>query len=553
MLIIRILIFIIFLYFIIIGDIIFINIELLKISSVQIDLLILLDWISLLFISVVLLISSIVLLYRIEYMIIDQNFNRFIILVLGFVISILMIILRPNIIRILLGWDGLGLVSYCLVIYYQNEVRFNSGIVTVLINRVGDVIILIAVGLILRLGSWNFLYYSKIENLLILFIFIASITKSAQIPFSSWLPIAIAAPTPVSSLVHSSTLVTAGVYLLIRFNYLMEINLWFINFIIIISLLTIFLSGLGANFEFDLKKVIALSTLRQLGVIIFCLSIRLRKYSFFHLLTHAMFKSILFICAGVIIHNIQEWQDIRRLGILIINLPIVIIIFNCASFSLCGIPFLSGFFSKDLILEIYLIRLINKLILLILFISIGLTIIYSMRLIYYITIKLPNNIYFINFSRFNRLILISIIFLYFISVTYGLCLRWLLYSIKNLVYLTFKFKILINIFLFIGCLLGLILSKIYNKNKFLLKLNLYYKFFRILWFIQIMYKFYILNLIKFNNEIIYYVELGWNEYLLGGNFINIIKKIIFIDLFNKNYYILFLFIIYILLLIFIFI
>ena len=552
MLIIRILIFIIFLYFIIIGDIIFINIELLKISSVQIDLLILLDWISLLFISVVLLISSIVLLYRIEYMIIDQNFNRFIILVLGFVISILMIILRPNIIRILLGWDGLGLVSYCLVIYYQNEVRFNSGIVTVLINRVGDVIILIAVGLILRLGSWNFLYYSKIENLLILFIFIASITKSAQIPFSSWLPIAIAAPTPVSSLVHSSTLVTAGVYLLIRFNYLMEINLWFINFIIIISLLTIFLSGLGANFEFDLKKVIALSTLRQLGVIIFCLSIRLRKYSFFHLLTHAMFKSILFICAGVIIHNIQEWQDIRRLGILIINLPIVIIIFNCASFSLCGIPFLSGFFSKDLILEIYLIRLINKLILLILFISIGLTIIYSMRLIYYITIKLPNNIYFINFSRFNRLILISIIFLYFISVTYGLCLRWLLYSIKNLVYLTFKFKILINIFLFIGCLLGLILSKIYNKNKFLLKLNLYYKFFRILWFIQIMYKFYILNLIKFNNEIIYYVELGWNEYLLGGNFINIIKKIIFIDLFNKNYYILFLFIIYILL-IFIFI
>ena len=230
------------------------------------------DWISLMFMGFVLFISGIVLFYRGSYMSGDRNLNRFIILVLAFVVSIIFLIIRPNLIRILLGWDGLGLVSYVLVIYYQNEKSANAGILTVLSNRVGDVAILLRIALIFIVGGWNFIFYvfylsDEIALALKRLIIIAAITKRAQIPFSAWLPAAMAAPTPVSALVHSSTLVTAGVYLLIRFRpAILESKR--ILFLLLISSVTIFISGLGANFEYDLKKIIALSTLRQLGVMI---------------------------------------------------------------------------------------------------------------------------------------------------------------------------------------------------------------------------------------------------------------------------------------------
>jgi len=163
--------------------------------------------------------------------------------------------LSPNIIRILLGWDGLGLVSYCLVIYYQNPKSANAGIVTILSNRIGDVAILLCISWLINFGGWNFfylqyLYFARDTWLILGLVILAAITKRAQIPFSAWLPAAIAAPTPVSALVHSSTLVTAGVYLLIRFSYMMGRR----NFLFFVGVLTIFISGLGANFEIDLKK-----------------------------------------------------------------------------------------------------------------------------------------------------------------------------------------------------------------------------------------------------------------------------------------------------------
>lgn len=214
------------------------------------------------------------------------------------------------------------------------------------------------------------------------FIVLAAITKRAQIPFSSWLPAAIAAPTPVSALVHSSTLVTAGVYLLIRFNPLI-LDKFVGQFLLLFSGLTMLISGLGANFEFDLKKIIALSTLRQLGLIIIILSIGFPKLAFFHLLTHAVFKALLFICAGSIIHNLSNCQDIRIIGGLVINMPLTVTFFNIANLALCGVPFLSGFYSKDLIIEISSFYYINYLIFIIYYFSVGLTVRYSFRLIYY--------------------------------------------------------------------------------------------------------------------------------------------------------------------------
>jgi NADH-ubiquinone oxidoreductase chain 5 len=191
-----------------------------------------------------------------------------------------------------------------------------------------------------------------------------------------------AAPTPVSALVHSSTLVTAGVYLLIRFNVLIfERRIG--TFLLLIGGLTIFIAGISANFEFDLKKIIALSTLRQLGLIIITLSIGFPKLAFFHLLTHALFKALLFMCAGSIIHNIKNSQDIRDMGRLRIFIPFTTTCINVANLALCGMPFLAGFYSKDLILELVLVSPLNIITFFIFFFSTGLTVSYTFRLIYY--------------------------------------------------------------------------------------------------------------------------------------------------------------------------
>lgn len=169
-----------------------------------------------------------------------------------------------------------------------------------------------------------------------------------------------AAPTPVSALVHSSTLVTAGVYLIIRFSpsiFGSQAN----TILLLLGCATIFIAGLGANFENDLKKIIALSTLRQLGVIISILALGFPDLAFLHLLTHALFKALLFMCAGVLIHRAGDNQDIRIIGTLVNFIPLTVIIINLANLSLCGFPFLAGFYSKDLILEIAFSTPLNEL------------------------------------------------------------------------------------------------------------------------------------------------------------------------------------------------
>lgn len=192
-----------------------------------------------------------------------------------------------------------------------------------------------------------------------MFIIISGITKSAQIPFSRWLPAAIAAPTPVSALVHSSTLVTAGVFLFIRFFNYLNNYYWFRNFILYVSIITTIISGVCAIFEYDIKKIIALSTLSQLGVIIISLSINIPMLALFHLYTHAMFKALLFVCGGNIIHAFEGKQDIRQISNVFNLIPVTSIFLIISKIALCGLPFLAGFYSKDLIIERLIIGNIN--------------------------------------------------------------------------------------------------------------------------------------------------------------------------------------------------
>jgi len=463
--------------------------EIFRINRTIIVIVFIFDWIRLLFISFVLFISSLVIYYRKDYISGDIFINRFIILVLMFVFSIIIIILSPNLIRILLGWDGLGLVSYCLVIYYQNVKSYNAGMLTALSNRLGDVALLIAIAWILNYGSWNFLFYLEFIKLdyqigvICLIAILAAITKRAQIPFSSWLPAAIAAPTPVSALVHSSTLVTAGVYLLIRFNTVfLDTNS--AKFLLLISGLTIFIAGLGANFEFDLKKIIALSTLRQLGLIIRILAIGFYKLAFFHLLTHALFKALLFICAGAIIHNIKNSQDIRDIGSLTLHMPLIISCLNVANLALCGFPFLAGFYSKDLILEIVLVSHINLFSGFLFFFSTGLTVSYSFRLFYYSFIITMNqsSINILNDKRF--VIFKSMFGLLVFAISGGAILNWMLFPFSFIIRLPFFLKMLTLLVCIIGGTVGFILANI-NFFSFNKSLNYYlFTFFsRSIWFI----------------------------------------------------------------------
>ncbi len=252
------------------GLTVFLSWEIASSAGVRVDFSVVLDWVRVRFGCVVLLISSCVMIFRCEYISEEVFLPRFRWLVLLFVLSISFVIFIPNLVAILLGWDGLGLVSFLLVIYYQNFKSLRGGMLTVLINRVGDVMILVRIGLLSCEGRYSLFHFSvdRVLWLVCFLLLLAGITKSAQIPFSRWLPAAMAAPTPVSALVHSSTLVTAGVFLLIRFFYYLSRVWWFKPLLLLIAVRTIIIAGISANLETDLKKIIALSTLRQLGVII---------------------------------------------------------------------------------------------------------------------------------------------------------------------------------------------------------------------------------------------------------------------------------------------
>lgn len=520
----------------------FIEWELITLNSSSISITLLLDWIRLLFISFVLLISSLVIYYRKEYMAEDKNINRFIILVLMFVLSIILLIISPNLISILLGWDGLGLVSYCLVIYFQNEKSFNAGILTALSNRIGDVAFLLGIAWILNYGSWNYIFYLEISKIDLEFyvigglIVLAAITKRAQIPFSSWLPAAIAAPTPVSALVHSSTLVTAGVYLLIRFNLLLVDSFWF-QCLLLLGGLTIFIAGLGANYEFDLKKIIALSTLRQLGLIMRILSIGFYKLAFFHLLTHALFKALLFICAGAIIHNIKNSQDIRTIGGLTTSMPLTSICFNVANLALRGIPFLAGFYSKDIILEIVSLSNVNLLVYFLYFFSTGLTVCYSFRLVYYSITGDFNSSSFHPLNDEGWTIIKRILTLIFIAVIGGRILRWLIFPIPYIICLPFYIKITTLVVCIVGALFGYLISKVslFFTNKSLLTYFLR-NFFGGIWFIPFISTVGAIGFpLFYGNILIKRVDQGWREFIGGQNLYNYLsKKSIILQVFQNN-------------------
>nr|UNO53657.1 NADH dehydrogenase subunit 5 [Ixodes vespertilionis] len=510
--------FMIFLYLIYYYKIILVEFILLNLMSLDVKAYFLFDWVSVSFMWVVLFISSMVLIYSDSYMKMDSGGEYFCYMVLLFVFSMLLFIVSPNMIMIMLGWDGLGLVSYCLVIYYQSVNSYNSGMITVLTNRVGDVTMLMSLIFLMNYSSLDMCDVKEIISICGIFILISGMTKSAQIPFSAWLPAAMAAPTPVSSLVHSSTLVTAGIYLLIRFNVLFEFKVYS-DMMMIISSMTLFMAGMGANLEMDFKKIIAFSTLSQLGLIMLILSLGKLDFAFFHLLTHALFKSMLFLCAGLVIHSMEGIQDVRYLGGFFTFNPMISGCMGLASFSLFGFPFVGGFYSKDLILEFVYMNSNNFIIITMVIISTSLTMMYCLRMMYYIIWK---GVFTQSF--FSKDIgIYMVIPIYFLSITVimsGSMLSWVLFSWDDLLVLS-NFSKIINIFLiiftfYLFCIMYIMKMKGYVLNKI-------YFFLSSMWFMSMLsslaFIFFLKKMSK-NSE----YDWEWLEELGPGGVTYFVKK-----------------------------
>lgn len=335
-----------------------------------------LDSLSSVMVLVVTGVSFLIHIYSISYMKDDKDFKRFFSYLNLFVFFMLVLVLSDNLIITFFGWEGVGLASYLLIgFWYENISNSKAAKKAFVVNRIGDaffVAAIIMLYLILSKANVNELSYLKIienTNLLIenkifgitsihiitLFLFLASCGKSAQFPLYVWLPDAMAGPTPVSALIHAATMVTAGVYLLARLFPIYLISNYTLDIILYVSAFTALLSGIIALGQNDIKKILAYSTISQLGFMFMALGTGNYAAGVFHLTTHAFFKALLFLGAGAIIHSLNGVQDIFNMGDLKKDLKQIFYIMLIGVLAISGFPFTSGFYSKDLIIEnIYL-------------------------------------------------------------------------------------------------------------------------------------------------------------------------------------------------------
>nr|ADB92005.1 NADH dehydrogenase subunit 5 [Ammothea hilgendorfi] len=486
-------------------------------NSMNLNFSIMIDFYSIIFSSFVMFISSAVFMFSKVYMKEEKYILRFMFLLLLFVLSMLMLIYSGNLITILLGWDGLGLVSFLLVMFYMNKSSLSGSLLTVLTNRVGDISLILSIAMLMNFGEFSMNMELKNNEWLIIMLLItmSSMTKSAQMPFSAWLPAAMAAPTPVSSLVHSSTLVTAGVYLMIRFNN-MFMYYSLSNYLLWISLITMLMSGISANFEFDMKKIIALSTLSQLSVMFFSLSMGLWELAYFHLLTHALFKALMFLCGGSIMHGYYGNQDIRFKGSTMINSMYISLCMNVSLLSLSGMPFLSGYYSKDLILEMFFFNNMNLLIMIMLLISTIMTVCYSFRLVLYVFLNINSYNSCQNLYNYKE-IKISLFMLMIGSMFSGNMLSWFIFPNPHMIILSMEFKLVVfSIFFFSIIMMMFIMN--YNMNLFMvvMKTNLMKIFISQMWLISFFStQFIMVNPMKISKLYMNLYDYGLSE-LYGG-------------------------------------
>lgn len=321
------------------------------------------DQLSVIMMMLVTGVGSLIHIYSIGYMHGDNGFSRFFAYLNLFIFFMLLLVMANNYVLMFAGWEGVGLCSYLLIgFWYKNPEYSAAANKAFIVNRIGDLFMLY--GLYMIFKHFGTFVYSDINGMaqsvfnadtaiigiITLLLFAGATGKSAQIPLHTWLPDAMAGPTPVSALIHAATMVTAGIYLIIRSNVLFALAPLTNEIIVIIGLATTLVAGMIALKQNDIKKVLAYSTVSQLGLMFFALGVGAYAAAFFHLLTHAFFKALLFLGAGSVIHGMHGEQDIRKMGGLSSKMKYTHITFLIAVIAIIALPPLSGFFSKDYIL-----------------------------------------------------------------------------------------------------------------------------------------------------------------------------------------------------------